>query len=354
MKRINKVYAMELYQIRHFTSVAETGSFTKAAARAAVTQPALSVSIAKLEEELGVKLFHRLPKSVTLTPAGQRFQTTAHEILDACNKVKADLQATAADRPLRIGVLRTLPSAHLARLVETLQRGLAGTRIELVDGTREELEAQLSGRKLLACVSSKDGKKPGQRSVELLRERYGLAVSLQHRLASQRSVQLSDLNGERFIVRTHCEAFRDTTKLLAARGIRSRVVYKTDQDDRALALIGAGLGVALMPSIFEASNVKKVPVRDFHLKRVISLLWNADVIDDRLEQLIAFATTHNWASAVPYDIEGSGGASASAHTWLDRGAKRDEDGLSRLRKRIDGSAFKNDWDRLQKALERLR
>src|ERR1700739_708223 len=200
---------MELYQIRHFSAIAETGSFTKAATKAAVTQPALSASIAKLEEELGVKLFHRSPKSVSLTAAGRRFQMAADEILDASNRVKAELQAKAADRPLRIGVLRTLPSAHLAGLVEALQRGLAGTRIELVDGTREELDAQLSARKLLACVSSKDGKRPGQRSIELLREKYGLAVSLQHRFASCRNIELSDLNGERFIVRTHCETFRD-------------------------------------------------------------------------------------------------------------------------------------------------
>lgn len=85
---------MELYQFRHFTAVAETGSFTKAAARAAVTQPALSVSIAKLEDELGVKLFHRSPKSVTLTPAGRRFKGTADGILEACSKVKVELRAT--------------------------------------------------------------------------------------------------------------------------------------------------------------------------------------------------------------------------------------------------------------------
>jgi DNA-binding transcriptional LysR family regulator len=297
MTCINEVYAVELYQLRHFSAVAETGSFTKAATRAAVTQPALSASIAKLEEELGVKLFHRSPKSVTLTPSGRRFQATAEQILDACNKVKAELQATAADRPLRIGVLRTLPSAQLARLVETLHKGLATTRIELVDGTQEELHAQLSARKLLACISSKASKEKGQRSVELLREDYGLVVGLEHPFASCRSIQLSDLDGQCFIVRTHCETFQDTTKLLAARGIRSRVVYKTDQDDRALALIGAGLGVALMPSTFSAPKVRKVPVRDFDAQRRISLRWNADVIDDRLDQLIAFATTHNWASA---------------------------------------------------------
>jgi hypothetical protein len=57
------------------------------------------------------------------------------------------------------------------------------------------------------------------------------------------------------------------------------------------------MGVALMPAIFDAPNVKKVPVRDFDAKRVISLHWNEDVADDRLDRVVAFATTHNWASS---------------------------------------------------------
>lgn len=294
---------MELYQIRHFAAVAETGSFTKAAIRAAVSQPALSASVAKLEDELGVKLFHRSPKAITLTPAGRRFQLTAQEVLAACNKVKAELRLSVADRPLRIGVLRTLPSAQLARLIEALQGELPDTRIELVDGTQELLHAQLAARKVLACISSKSKSEPGQRSVELLRENYGLMVSLGHRFVGYESIQLADLNGERFIVRTHCESFDSTTKLLMERGIRSRVVYRTDQDDRALALVGAGMGVALMPAVFDAPNVKKVPVRDLNVTRVISLHWNEDVVDDRLDRLIASATTHNWASSAREELE---------------------------------------------------
>jgi DNA-binding transcriptional LysR family regulator len=127
-------------------------------------------------------------------------------------------------------------------------------------------------------------------------------ASLNHRFAFYKSIELSDLNGERFIVRTHCEAFDSTRKLLAQRGIRSQVVYRTDQDDRALALVGAGLGVALMPASFDAPNVKKVPIRDFDAKRVISLHWNEDVADDRLNELVAFATTHNWAASARHDF----------------------------------------------------
>jgi hypothetical protein len=57
------------------------------------------------------------------------------------------------------------------------------------------------------------------------------------------------------------------------------------------------MGVALMPAIFDALNVKKIPVRDFDARRVISLHWNADVADDRLDRVVAFATTHHWASS---------------------------------------------------------
>ena len=211
-----------------------------------------------------------------------------------------------------------MPSAHVARLIETLQRELPDTRIEPVDGTQEELHAQLAGQKFLACISAKSERDPGRRSVELLSEDYGLVASLSHRFAFYESIQLSDLNGERFIVRTHCEAFDSTRKLLAQRGIRSRVVYRTDQDDRALALVGAGLGVALMPASFDAPNVKKVSIRDFDAKRVISLHWNEDVADDRLDQLVTFAATHNWASPGWPDFEAIRRLSRHAAAEFDR------------------------------------
>jgi hypothetical protein len=67
--------------------------------------------------------------------------------------------------------------------------------------------------------------------------------------------------------------------------------------------VGAGLGVALMPAIFDAPNVKKVPIRDFDAKRVISLHWNEGVADDRLDQLVAFAATHDWGSSARHDFE---------------------------------------------------
>ena len=288
---------MELYQIRHFIAVAETGSFTKAAARAAVSQPALSASVAKLEEEMGVKLLHRTPKAITPTSAGRRLLATAREVISACNKVKADLHAANAERPVRIGVLRTLPTTHLAHLVETFQRAIPDTTIELYDGSSEELREQLLNRKVVACITTAGSPQPGMNSAVLARESYCLVVGLRHRFATVDSISIDELHGEAFIVRSHCETFASTTKLLADRGIRTHIVYKTDQDDRALALIAAGLGVALMPALYESPGVRRIKVREFDVEREIELQWNADSVDERLKSLIAFATSYNWRRA---------------------------------------------------------
>jgi DNA-binding transcriptional LysR family regulator len=288
---------MELHQIRHFVAIADTGSFTKAAVRAAVSQPALSASVAKLEEELGVKLLHRSRKAITPTSAGRRLLTTARDVLSACNRVKADLQATNIERPLRIGVLRTLPTAHLARLVETFQRAIPETTIELYDGSSEELRERLLNRKVVACITSAGRPQPGTNSAVLVREGYGLVVGLRHRFATVKSISIDELQGEAFIVRSHCETFASTTKLLADRGIRTHIVYKTDQDDRALSLIAAGLGVALMPTLYDSADVRRIKVREFDAERIIELQWNADTVDERLKSFIAFATSYNWRRA---------------------------------------------------------
>ena len=91
---------MELNRIRHFIAVAETGSFTKGAQRAAVSQPAISASIAKLEAELDVKLLDRRRSSVVPTAAGARLHEAGKKILQNCNAVKAELKTIATPKLL--------------------------------------------------------------------------------------------------------------------------------------------------------------------------------------------------------------------------------------------------------------
>jgi DNA-binding transcriptional LysR family regulator len=295
MLSIGNNYGMELYQIRQFVAVAETGSFTKGAARAGVSQPAISAAVAKLEEEMGHRLFDRRQGSVVPTTAGSRLLDAARDILLACNTIKSTLRAASAPQTLRVGMLRTLPTVHVVGVLHAFRQAHPDIQIELFEGPREELEKRLEQKKLDVCLTSLNDAAVSKTSVALFTEPYVLAVSQNHRFAKLRSVTLDDLQGEPFILRTSCETFQDTTALLIARGIRTRLVYRTDQDDRALGLVAAGIGVALMPALYKAAGVVNVGISDFNTKRTIGMRWLPQAEENKcLTAIIAFACSHPW------------------------------------------------------------
>jgi DNA-binding transcriptional LysR family regulator len=286
---------MELYQLRQFVAVADTGSFTKGAARACVSQPALSAAIAKLEEELGTRLLDRRRTAVMPTQAGRKFLARAKMILQACGEAKAELRSLQQPEILRMGVLNTLPTVHIAQIVEAFKAAHPEASIQLMDGNREALEERLSQGKIDVAITTLLDPESDSNSLALFNEPYVLVVNQKHRFAELPSVSLADLNSEPLISRIHCETYRQTTELMVSRGIKSRVAYRTDQDDRVLGLVAAGLGVALMPSIYEAAGVVKLPVRDFAAERTIGLKWrNFDDSSTLLSTMLSFAKSHSW------------------------------------------------------------
>jgi DNA-binding transcriptional LysR family regulator len=287
---------MELTQIRHFIAVAEAGGFTKGAQRAAVSQPAISASIARLEAELDVKLLDRRRSPVVLTVAGARLLEAGREILQTCNAVKAELKTIATPKLLRIGILQSLSSSCVSKLLSSFRRANLLVAIEVVDGSCEQLIEFLTEQELDTVLTIFEGKDLKFASRVLFKEPYMLAVPKDHRFAQRQSVQLADLEGEPLIVRTRCDFYQDVTDLLIARRIKTRVVYQTDQDDRALALVAAGIGVALVPAHYEVSSVKQVPVSDLGVSRSIGLLWSREREDGDLKEFISFAERHCWAA----------------------------------------------------------
>ncbi|HEY8008454.1 MAG TPA: LysR family transcriptional regulator [Methylocella sp.] len=117
---------MELSQIRHFIAVAEAGGFTKGAQRAAVSQPAISASIARLEAELDVKLLYRRRTPILPTVAGARLLEAGKGILQRCNAVKGELKTIAMQKFLSIGVLQSLSSRQISRLLGYFRRANPG------------------------------------------------------------------------------------------------------------------------------------------------------------------------------------------------------------------------------------
>jgi DNA-binding transcriptional LysR family regulator len=274
---------MELYQLKHFVAVVDTGSFTKGAQREAVSQPAISASIAKLEAELEVKLLDRRRSSVVPTAAGARLLEAGKAMLALANTVKAELKT-----------MSTLSSRRVSKLLSSFRRAHPHVEIEVMDGSSDQLNEWLGDRRLDTVLTILDGDTAKLASRVLFEEPYSLAVPEDHRLARKPFVELSDLDNEAFIVRTGADKFQEGANALVARGIKIQVVYQTDQFDRAVELVAAGVGLALVPARFETPAVKLIPVVDITIVRRYGLLWLSDRHVDDLQEFISFAESHGW------------------------------------------------------------
>ena len=279
---------MELYLLRYFLAIVETGSFTKAAQACLITQPTLSAGIKRLETQLGVELLVRTNKRVFLTDAGTRFLPRAKAILHEVNMAAAEIAQTDSTPVLRLGVLQTVPSAKVAAFLSAFATQAPGVRLELYDGSEQELLNRLDERGLDFALSLR--RVADDTSVALFEEGYALALPATHRLAQAAMIDGEALAADSMIVRSRCEVLSETSRHFTDRNVRPPLVYRTAQDDRALAMVGAGIGITVMPDSYRAENVVRIPMTGFNPRRTVALFLPRFALTDRLEPVAAAFT----------------------------------------------------------------
>jgi len=274
MRFIEIVYAcsmFELYQLRYFLAVVETGSFTKASRRARVSQPTLSAGIQKLEAALSVSLFDRSGRRVFLTSAGTRFVERARTIMSEVQEAQAELSNVQAREVLQVGVLTTIAASSVQRLLRDFLRAHPGTVLELFEGSERELNLRLRSERLDLALTIERAEFKG-RSERLYEEGYSLAIASHHPLSRRGSIQVNELGDEPTIVRTRCEMLSETSRFFTSHNVRPRLVYRTEQDERALAMVGAGLGITVMPDHYQGRGVTRIPLLGFAERRCVALV----------------------------------------------------------------------------------
>ncbi|MEP9401787.1 LysR family transcriptional regulator [Sphingomonas sp. VNH70] len=260
---------IDRYHLRYFLSVVDSGNFSRAAAACNVSQPTLSVGIAKLEKALGRPLFDRTNRRVALTPAGARLLGYARSIEAGFAGAERAVADSGTAATLRLGVLVTTP-AHW--IEAALARTGDERRIEIVEGRDRELRERLArGRIDLALLALRDDDPPAAARV-LLDEGYALALPAAHRLAGRAQIRAEELVDDPMIVRRHCELLGETSRFFTARGVRPPFPARTTSDDRALGYVRAGLGVTVMPDGFRSPGVARVPLEGFAHRRTLGLL----------------------------------------------------------------------------------
>ncbi len=289
---------MDLRQLRHFLAAAETESFSHAAQRAFVTQPALSASIAKLEADLEVQLFLRSKRGVKLTAEGRRLADTARLVIAECAKARQELKRHRARETVRIGVINTLSMALVAHLVQELAVEHPDIAVQIIDVPPEDLPRLVTDGNIdITLKSVVGGRSAGRnRSGEILlfSEPFVVVTALDHGLRDRKTIELADLDGEAFVARMNCESRLTVTERLKAAEIRPRVVCRTSQDERAIALVERGVGVAIVPRHVASDRTHKISIAGRPYSRSIVMTRTSKKHSEAIERVVAFATAGRW------------------------------------------------------------
>lgn len=265
--------------MRYVIAVAETNSFTLAAKRCLVVQSALSHQIARLERELGARLFERTSRRVRLTPAGAAFLPAARQCLDAAERAAAEVAAAVGEvrGRLAVGLIPTVAAVDISGALRVFHEQYPHVRISLRVGASEELFEQVKeGAIDVAFLGLPTTARPeGVNARELARDRLVAVVAPGHPLAGESQATLRRLSSEVFVDLPAGTAGRvQSDQAFAAAGLDRDVAFEVTNADFLARMVRQGLGVALLPSAYvpQLTGVVSIEVTDAP-GRVEYVIW---------------------------------------------------------------------------------
>ena len=291
---------MDFRHIQQFVVLAETLNFRRAAEKLHMAQPPLSVSIRKLEQELGVALFDRGKDGVKLTKSGEAALEEAQKALFHANQFKlaALAASTGVGGRLRIGFVGSATHEVLPKLIARFRRAFAGIELDLREATSIRIMDELEQEQMdVGVVRIPVASGSGIRLTTLQTETFVLAVARSHPLADEANVKLKDLAEEEFILYAGSDAPGLRMAALHAcqlRGFMPKVVQEAIQVQTVLSLVEANMGVALVPSIskrFVSRSVVYTTLIDFPASASIgiSLAWKESTQSQAVRNFIEVA-----------------------------------------------------------------
>jgi DNA-binding transcriptional LysR family regulator len=277
---------MELRHLRYFVAVAEELHFRRAAERLHVSQPAVSDQVRKLENELGVRLLERTPRSVRLTDAGAALLEDAKRVLQLADAAGQSAR-NARDRAtahLRIGYVAAALPAVVPRALQAVRASIALADATLERGRTHELIQAVRAERLHAAVVPLPAPVNGLRVTQLRDQHAVAALPISHPHANRVSIRLDRVAPERLIVlpREANRPFFDgiITACREAGLAPSLVELPHDNLEQVLLAVASGAGMALLPESvaerYAGPGVRFVRVADPHSAFALAVVTRRD------------------------------------------------------------------------------
>ncbi|UIR18515.1 LysR family transcriptional regulator [Streptomyces spinosirectus] len=267
-------------RLAHFAGVARTEHVTRAAQELQVPQSTLSRAMVRLEQDLGVDLFARHGRTLSLTPAGRTFLASVEpalaEIGRAAEEVRAD--ADPATGKVAFGFLHTMGAETVPGLLQAFRVDHPRIRFSLVQNYGEAMLEKLRAGELDLCLTSPVPDAPGLVARRLDEQKLRLVVPADHRLAGRRRIRLAEAAEETFVTLEPGYGLRRITDHLCEEaGFRPRTAFEGEETETLRGLVAAGLGVALLPPpTVPRPGVVELAITGQRAVREIGVAWLED------------------------------------------------------------------------------
>lgn len=260
---------MEWHQINYFQMVAKTQHITQAAEQLAISQPALSRSIAKLEDELGVKLFNRKGRNIYLNRYGEMF---LNRVEQAIKQIEVGKQEILQDihpesGTINLAFLPSLGMSFVPDILSTYRSKFPNVKFLLHQASNQEIFSQVKSGKVdlaLFTLLEADDELIWE---QLITEELFLIVSKNHWLAEYDEVDLKMIENEPFISFREGYGLRTILQNFCLEaGLTPDIVFEGEDIGTVSGLVSANLGVSIVPNI---EALKKTKVKMIHVKNPI-------------------------------------------------------------------------------------
>ncbi|MET8471899.1 LysR substrate-binding domain-containing protein [Streptomyces sp. NPDC006422] len=292
---------MELRHLRYFAAVAETRHFGKAAQALHMAQPPLSQAIRRLETELGVELFTRTTRQVSLTGAGEVFRTDVERILTSVDEAVARVGrfASGVEGVLRVGLTGSASYRQLPTLARLVKQEMPHVRMEVhTEMLTPAQEHGLDERRLDVGVLRPPIRQEGIAHRLIADEPLVAAAPEGHWLADAATVRVEQLRHEDFIMygATLGSVVNDAVvRSCLTSGFYPHRAYEVTETSAALALVAAGLGVAVLPDSVRSAPREGVVCRTVEdaLTVPLALAWRREDETPLIRQLLDVLERHD-------------------------------------------------------------
>lgn len=271
---------MDIRQLRVFTEVARLESFTRAAESLHIAQPAVSISIRKLEDELELTLLNRQERRVTLTAEGENLLTHANRILENCSAAEAEMAELRGLRcgEVRIGITPMMSAYYFPRIIAKFRERYPNLRLAVNGEGAASIQRMISKGEIDMGVIDGHNVAEGLDCQHFLREEIVACVPLDHPLARQATVTLAEFLQEPLIVFKQGYYMRELLdELIGEAALHPQIVFETNLFSLVRSLIKERLGVSTLLRMVVSEDTELAAVSfDPPLYLDLVIAWKAN------------------------------------------------------------------------------